>query len=364
MKKNIICFHLYNDYSGSPKVLCMVLEGLLKKGYNVELHSSGKGGALDRLENIHGFKSYKHNYKFSDNKIVEIYRFIKTQFCIFFASFRYAFDKDAVFYINTLLPIGAAFAGWIMRKRIIYHYHENAIVKGFLYKVLCFFMQLLADEIICVSKYQASFLKEKKKISIIYNVLPLNLIKEFNSTINVDSFEKKNILMLSSLKTYKGVIEFVELSKILNTYQFTLIINDNKEQIDLFFKQNLIVYPNNLRVYARQTNVIPFYNEASIVLNLSNKNKFIETFGMTVLEAFTSGLPVIVPTIGGIAELVDEGIDGYKIDVQNINLIAEKIKEILSDKKLYNNLRSNAFVKANQFNPSTMIANIENIIKK
>lgn len=27
----IICFHLFNDYSGSPKVLKIVLEGLLKR---------------------------------------------------------------------------------------------------------------------------------------------------------------------------------------------------------------------------------------------------------------------------------------------------------------------------------------------
>lgn len=31
----IICFHLFNDYSGSPKVLKIVLEGLLKKGYQI-----------------------------------------------------------------------------------------------------------------------------------------------------------------------------------------------------------------------------------------------------------------------------------------------------------------------------------------
>ena len=44
--KHIICFHLFNDYSGSPKVLKMVLEGLLKKGHQVDLISS-KGGTLD-----------------------------------------------------------------------------------------------------------------------------------------------------------------------------------------------------------------------------------------------------------------------------------------------------------------------------
>lgn len=44
----VICFHLFNDYSGSPKVLKMILEGLLKKGCQVDLVSS-TGGVLDEL---------------------------------------------------------------------------------------------------------------------------------------------------------------------------------------------------------------------------------------------------------------------------------------------------------------------------
>ncbi len=31
MRKHIVCFHLYNDYSGSPKVLRMVLEGCCRR---------------------------------------------------------------------------------------------------------------------------------------------------------------------------------------------------------------------------------------------------------------------------------------------------------------------------------------------
>ena len=46
--KHIICFHLFNDYSGSPKVLKMVLQGILDKGYEVDLITS-KGGVLDEL---------------------------------------------------------------------------------------------------------------------------------------------------------------------------------------------------------------------------------------------------------------------------------------------------------------------------
>lgn len=46
--KKLVCFHLFNDYSGSPKVLKMVLEGMLRKGYRIDLVSS-KGGVLDEL---------------------------------------------------------------------------------------------------------------------------------------------------------------------------------------------------------------------------------------------------------------------------------------------------------------------------
>lgn len=362
--KRIVCFHLYNDYSGSPKVLSFILEELLKKNYNIELVSSGYGGFLDKLEKYSNLKFYRYKYRFSNNKIIEIIRYLSVQIYTFFLSFRYIFKSNTIFYINTLLPIGPALAGYIMKKHIIYHYHEDANTKGIFYRFLSFVMQLLADDIICVSKYQASFLKRKNNISIIYNVLPQKLIDSLRSAISIDSFEKKNILMLSSLKIYKGVIEFIELSKKLCNYNFSLIINDSKEHIDLFLKRYSIICPNNLKIYPKQSNVEIFYKEASIVLNLSNKNYFIETFGMTVLEAFTAGLPVIVPTVGGIAELVDEDVDGYKIDVQDCNLIAEKIIEILSTKELYKRLRENASKKAEQFNPSMMIKNIENLIIK
>ena len=72
-------------------------------------------------------------------------------------------------------------------------------------------------------------------------------------------------------------------------------------------KEDLIVYP-------RQADVAEFYNGASLVLNLSDKDRFIETFGLTALEAMSAGLPVIVPTVGGIAELVEDSVNGYKID--------------------------------------------------
>ena len=49
--KKIVCFHLFNDYSGSPQVLRTVIDGLLEKGYPIDLVTS-RGGVLDELKGI------------------------------------------------------------------------------------------------------------------------------------------------------------------------------------------------------------------------------------------------------------------------------------------------------------------------
>ena len=321
--KHIACFHLFNDYSGSPKVLKMVLQGILDKGYRVDLITS-KGGILDELTGHANLKRVSYSYRFSVNPVVTMFRYLGVQLYTFFIAFRYLFQKQTVFYINTLLPVGPALAGRIMGKKVIYHYHENAFAKGLFYKVLAAVMQKLAHKIICVSQYQRSFLGRKSGVCVIPNALP----KEFTSRLHPDAeaaFGRQTVLMLSSLKEYKGTREFIELANRLPEYRFCLVINDVQENIDSFFYKYNIFCSQNLIIYPRQNNVVSFYNEASIVINLTDKKLAVETFGLTALEAMSAGLPVIVPTEGGIAEMVTDGENGYKIDVQDLNKIVEYI---------------------------------------
>lgn len=357
----IIAFHVYNDYSGSPKVLSMVLRGLLSRGYNIDLLTSVKGGALDELEDNKNIHIYRHYYKFGRNKIIQFFRYLYTQIYAFIFVFRYFSKKDIVLYLNTIMPIGAAIAGKLTKKRVIYHYHENAHVKGLFYKLLTFLMQKLADDIICVSEYQRSFLKRKKNIYVIPNALPIDFENKCKF-IAKQSRDRKTVLMLSSLKLYKGVIEFIKLSQLLPRYKFELVINDTIENIDKFIHENNIEISGNLKVWDRQTNVLPFYERSSLVINLSKKKMVVETFGLTALEAMTAGVPVIVPTIGGIAEMVTDGYNGYKADAEDLNSLKEIIQTILDDKNEYEKLRNNAIDYAANFSNNKMINDIENII--
>ena len=81
-----------------------------------------------------------------------------------------------------------------------------------------------------------------------------------------------------------------------------------------------------------------------MVLNLSKVDECVETFGLTILEAMAFGIPVIVPPIGGPAEIVTDGVEGYVISSYETNDIAKKIKELSMDKAKWTELSINALL--------------------
>lgn len=358
--KKIVAFHLYNDFSGSPKALRTVLEGLLADGYSVDLYTS-KGGVLDCLAEYENCRVVHCRYRFTENKIKTILRFFLAQITIFLKALKYLFGKDCVFYINTIMPVGAALAGRMMGKKVVYHYHENAHIKGGMYSILCRFMEKLADKIMCVSEYQSSFLKRSDDVFVIPNALELSFMEQLKPDVD-KAFEARTVLMLASLKTYKGLVEFFQLAMMNKELKFVAVINDTSDNIEEFIRVNGIEVPENMTYHSRQSNVAQFYNAASISLNLSKKREVVETFGLTALEAMSCALPVIVPTVGGIAEMVEDGVNGYKIDAENLGEISSTIARIFQDKALYCTLAGNSLTKSKEFALRRTINQIESVL--
>lgn len=354
--KKIVAFHLYNDYSGSPKVLKEVLEGMLACGWHINLFTSD-GGVLDKIQQSDRFNKFSVKYSFDEHRpILTLLRFLRANMIYFLRTFRFR-HENAVFYINTIMPFGAALGARIIGKKVIYHYHENAYVKSRMYRILARLMQTLAHEIICVSNSQASYLKRQEKVTVIPNAISESFVNKLSPD-SEKAFECKTILMLSSLKEYKGTVQFIEISKQLPQYRFHLVINDDKQNISSYLQTRHIILPDNIRIFPRQTEVSEFYNSASIVLNLSDKRMFVETFGLTALEAMNAGLPLIVPTVGGISELVEEGVNGYRIDVENLPEIIRRISMMLTDKELFKSMASESLKLSENYNYKTMMERI------
>lgn len=61
----------------------------------------------------------------------------------------------------------------------------------------------------------------------------------------------------------------------------------------------------------------------------------LEGFGLTILEAFAAGKPVVATRVGAIPELVSDGIDGILIEKNDVSGIASAIKYYLKNPEIY-----------------------------
>jgi glycosyltransferase involved in cell wall biosynthesis len=60
---------------------------------------------------------------------------------------------------------------------------------------------------------------------------------------------------------------------------------------------------------------------------------WMEPFGMTVLESWSNGRPVVAHAIGALPELIREGVDGTLADPENVEDLAHKLDGLLSNPK-------------------------------
>lgn len=59
-----------------------------------------------------------------------------------------------------------------------------------------------------------------------------------------------------------------------------------------------------------------------------------EAFGLVLLEAMAAGLPVVASRVGGIPELVEDGVNGLLFTCGRAEELAEKIKMLMTEPKL------------------------------
>ena len=88
----------------------------------------------------------------------------------------------------------------------------------------------------------------------------------------------------------------------------------------------------------------------------------VETFGMTLLEAMSYGIPCIAPPKGGPVELINNNVNGYLINSYDINKITKLIIYLEDNRHKLEKLSKNARKKSLQFNKSIFLKGILGII--
>ena len=167
-----------------------------------------------------------------------------------------------------------------------------------------------------------------------------NKITVIHNTVNINNFDFDNIIggkikigLISSNIPKKGIFDFVEVAKKCQhntSLLFLLIGPDTVHTEKLLAQQKQGEIPNNIIFSGYKSTAMEAVKAVNIVVNISN---FTESFGRTVIEGMAAGRPVVAYKWGAVAELIDDGIDGYLTEYRDTTAIAEKILLLTSSKQ-------------------------------
>jgi glycosyltransferase involved in cell wall biosynthesis len=175
-----------------------------------------------------------------------------------------------------------------------------------------------------------------------------------------------NLLFVGRLEKAKG-IEFViqAMPFIIDQFpQATLtILGDGSYKSELLNLTKRLHLENRIRFvgWVDHSEIDAYYAKASIVLVPS---VWVEIFGLVILEAMSAGRPVIGTRIGGIPEIIDDGVNGYLVEPQNPQQIAEKVLQLFLDEELLITLGRNARQKAETFSVEKHVDILEKVYAK
>lgn len=306
-------------------------------------------------------KNLKRHFSFYDISVLfEIIRIIKSK------------DIDFVMSHSSKIGVLGRLASFFTNKRNAFVVHgwsfsnNKSILASWIYLLIERIMKPFSDYIILVSKYDQRLGHKHNLLSnkntLIYNGsrdLLKNKVKvKSNTKITLSfvarfSYQKDHETLFQALSNLK--------KSDLNKITINLIGGGNLMGTYIARSQELGIH-KSLNFVGETPDVDKYLLESDLFMLISNY----EGLPVSIIEAMSVGLPVIASDVGGINELVENGVNGYLVKKNDFLRLSEVLIEIINknsfDLKSMGNSSRELFQK--NFSVNFMTTKTEEIILK
>ena len=370
--KNILISHSSNDLYGASKVLISTIEILILNGFKVHLILPSNG-PLNYNETIKKVKLTIVNLGVFRKKYFNIIGLFNRLFYIL-KSISYINryikkNKIDLVYINTSTTISPCISSYISKVPSIYHIHE--IPKGsniyliFLIKVINKFSNKVIAVSNVVKEYWVKNGMIEDKINVIYNGYDFNFTRK--------KIKEKNKIVFTSISRiipYKGHIFLIELFKEILKYRNDIILQIVGDTLPVY-ETYLNELKSKVKEYKINNNIFFLGFIPSIKPALQNADFFIhapvepDPAPAVILEAIESRTAVIYSDMGGAREILDNGKNGLKINLNSIQKSSKLILNYISQKKIQQKrIEDSINFVSNNFNKPSYKTNLLNLLSE
>jgi len=233
------------------------------------------------------------------------------------------------------------FVGKILNKKIIIHVHGSMFDVYYeegnrIEKYIIRYAFNLAYRVIVLSKAwenKINKLCKLEKIQIIYNSIPVNKII-YECEVKRLNYPRI-ILFLGKLGKRKGVYDLIDAIKLIrpkSTEIRTLLCGDGEvEKVRKMVRKLGFEHRIDVRGWVSGRAREKVLNDAYLFV-LPSYN---EGLPMSMLEAMARGTPVVSTAVGGIPEVIENGVEGFLVEPGDIKALAEAMERLLTDENLW-----------------------------
>lgn len=347
-----IFLHVLNDFSGSPRIINEKIECYRNLGMDCFIVTGGTNGFIQTNDVPHHIIKYqKHK-----NKLIWAFHLLFWHFQTFLFILRIA-GKDDVVHCNTLLTAPHLLAARLKGARAVSHIMETRISPKIHKFIMAQFVGGFADRLVYLSEYVKTAMQETIRgvpSTITYPCVDPVILKNANSlTLQTPKNDQFTVGLICSLIWFKGFREFIQLASICQNYRFILVLNGTAEAFNSEMEGRTL--PPNLTLYFSLKDVSVALAEIDVLLSLTQRTGWVETFGLTLIEAMAFGIPVIAPDIGAPTEFIQHDLNGYLIDETDMEALAVVLQAIYQDPQKFSELSNAARETAQKFTPAKFL---------
>ena len=164
--------------------------------------------------------------------------------------------------------------------------------------------------------------------------------------------ERPTILCVSNLEERKGQEYLLRAVALLREQEFSLMLVGSERAREADYAAKLRDVTQNLGLTDKVCfagrlegkNLAAAYRQADIFVLPS----LVEGYGLVLLEAMSFGLPVVTTKVGGIPEIVSDGVEGILIPPRDEKALANAIAELLACPTIRRELGNKGMARARQ----------------
>jgi glycosyltransferase involved in cell wall biosynthesis len=211
--------------------------------------------------------------------------------------------------------------------------------------------------------FQIVLPKKLRNVHLLPNAIDVSRFKnEKSGTLNseVKAISLVSVGRLDSNKNHQFLIDVVADLENRNIPILLSIIGEGVERENLKSKICLQKLESKIKLLGLIHNVETYLRESTVYVHAA----ITEGFGLTLLEAMASGLPVVTLDGGGNRMLIKQGENGFLVQDNSVKTFSDRIIECISSSEKYHAYSKNAIEFAQEFDINKYIQKLIDIYQK